>query len=45
MLKSTLSVDHRVVDGAVAAKMLSDFGKILENPFDLWLQSRDIGII
>ena len=32
-LKSTLSVDHRVLDGAVAAKLLKDFNDIIENPF------------
>ncbi len=45
VIKSTLSVDHRVIDGAVAAKMLKDYNDILENPFDLWLQSKDLEII
>ena len=45
ILKSTLSVDHRVLDGAVAAKLLKDFNDIIENPFDLWLQSKDMEII
>ena len=45
MLKSTLSVDHRVLDGAVAAKLLQDFNDIIENPFELWLHSEDMEII
>ena len=45
ILKSTLSADHRVVDGAVAAKLLKDFNYIIENPFDLWLQSKDMELI
>ena len=45
ILKSTLSADHRVLDGAVAAKLLKDFHDIIENPFDLWLQSKDMKII
>ena len=45
ILKSTLSADHRVLDGAVAAKLLKDFHDIVENPFDLWLQSKDMEII
>ena len=45
ILKSTLSADHRVLDGAIAAKLLKDFHDIIENPFDLWLQSRDMEII
>ena len=45
ILKSTLSVDHRVLDGAVAAKLLKDFHDIIENPFDLWLQSKDMEVI
>lgn len=31
-MKATLSSDHRVIDGAVAARFLQDFKKILENP-------------
>ena len=38
-LKSTLSADHRVLDGAVAAKLLKDFNDIIEDPFNLWLMS------
>ena len=45
ILKSTLSADHRVLDGAVAAKLLNDFNDIIENPFDLWLQSKDMEVI
>ena len=45
ILKSTLSADHRVLDGAVAAKLLKDFHDIIENPFDLWLQSKDMKLI
>ena len=45
ILKSTLSADHRVLDGAVAAKLLKDFNDIIENPFDLWLQSKDMELI
>ncbi len=44
-LKTTLSADHRVLDGVVAAKLLNDFNDIIENPFDLWLQSKDMEII
>ena len=44
-VKSTLSADHRVLDGAVAAKLLKDFNDIVENPFDIWLESNDTGII
>ena len=45
ILKSTLSVDHRVLDGAVASKLLQDFNDIIENPFELWLHSEDMEII
>tara|TARA_B100000029_G_C17580844_1_gene959620 strand:- start:744 stop:1994 length:1251 start_codon:yes stop_codon:yes gene_type:complete len=45
VLKSTLSVDHRAVDGATAAKFLKDFNDIIENPFNIWLQSEDMKII
>ena len=45
ILKSTLSADHRVLDGAVAAKLLKDFNDIIENPFELWLQSKDMEIL
>ena len=45
VLKSTLSADHRVLDGAVAAKLLKDFSDIIEDPFNLWLMSNDMEII
>ena len=45
ILKSSLSADHRVLDGAVAGKLLKDYNDILENPFDLWLESKDMEII
>ena len=44
-LKSTLSADHRVLDGAVAAKLLKDFKYIIENPFEIWLKSNDMEVI
>ena len=36
-MKATLSSDHRIIDGAVAARFLQDFKKILENPASLVL--------
>ena len=45
IIKSTLSVDHRVLDGAMASKLLQDFNDIIENPFELWLHSEDMEII
>ena len=36
-MKSTISADHRALDGAVAAKLLKDFNDIIENPFQIWL--------
>ena len=44
-LKSTLSADHRVLDGAVAGKLLKDFNDIIEDPFQIWMQSNDMEII
>jgi len=44
-LKTTLSADHRVLDGAVAAKLLKEFNDIIENPFEIWLQSNDLEIL
>jgi pyruvate dehydrogenase E2 component (dihydrolipoamide acetyltransferase) len=35
VMKVTLSVDHRVTDGAVAARFLQQLRKLLENPADL----------
>ena len=45
ILKSTLSADHRVLDGAVAGKLLKDFHDIIESPFNLWLYTSDMNII
>ena len=45
ILKSTLSADHRVLDGAVAGKFLKDFNDIIENPYSLWLSSSDMEVI
>lgn len=36
-MKATLSVDHRVADGAQAARFMQDFKKLLENPVNLLL--------
>lgn len=36
-MKATLSSDHRIVDGAVAARFLQELKKILENPASLVL--------
>ena len=44
-LKSTLSADHRVLDGAVAGKLLKDFNDIIEDPFNLWIMSNYMEII
>jgi len=44
-LKSTLSADHRVLDGAVAGKLLKDFNDILEDPFEIWMKSSDMEVI
>ena len=44
-LKSTISADHRSLDGAVAAKLLKDFSDILEDPFQIWLNSFDMEVI
>ena len=44
-LKSTLSADHRALDGIVAAKLLKDFNDIIENPFEIWMDSNDLEII
>ena len=34
-MKATLSVDHRVADGAQAGRYLQEFRKLLENPVNL----------
>jgi len=44
-LKSTLSADHRTLDGIVAGKLLKDFNDIIENPFEIWMDSNDLEII
>jgi pyruvate dehydrogenase E2 component (dihydrolipoamide acetyltransferase) len=44
-LKSTLSADHRVLDGAVAGKLLKDFNDIIEDPFEIWIKSSDMEVI
>ncbi len=44
-LKSTLSADHRVLDGAVAGKLLKDFNDIIEDPFVIWINSNDMEVI
>lgn len=36
-MKVTLSSDHRIIDGAVAAHFLKDFKKLMENPATLLL--------
>ena len=33
ILNMTLAIDHRVVDGAMGARFLSDLKKVLENPY------------
>jgi pyruvate dehydrogenase E2 component (dihydrolipoamide acetyltransferase) len=37
LLKLSLTVDHRIIDGAVAAKFLSDLKGVIENPLRLLL--------
>ena len=44
-MKTTISADHRALDGAVAAKLLKDFNDILEDPFQIWLNSLDMEVI
>jgi pyruvate dehydrogenase E2 component (dihydrolipoamide acetyltransferase) len=36
-MQVTLSSDHRVVDGALAAQFLADVRRLLENPVSLFL--------
>ena len=45
LLKSTLSADHRVLDGAVAGKLVKDFNDIIQNPIEIWIESNDLNII
>jgi pyruvate/2-oxoglutarate dehydrogenase complex dihydrolipoamide acyltransferase (E2) component len=33
---ATLSADHRMVDGAMAAEYLREFRRLLEAPHELW---------
>ena len=37
VMTCTLSVDHRVVDGAVGAQYLAAFKKLIEDPLDMLL--------
>ena len=39
LVKTTLSVDHRVCDGAQAGRFLQEFKKLLENPVNLLADS------
>jgi pyruvate dehydrogenase E2 component (dihydrolipoamide acetyltransferase) len=36
-MRVTLSSDHRVVDGALAAQFLGDVRRLLENPVSLFV--------
>jgi pyruvate dehydrogenase E2 component (dihydrolipoamide acetyltransferase) len=36
-MKATLSSDHRIIDGAAAARFLQDLKRLLENPASLML--------
>jgi pyruvate dehydrogenase E2 component (dihydrolipoamide acetyltransferase) len=38
MMKVTLSVDHRVVDGAQAGRFLQEFKNLMENPTSLLVE-------
>ena len=38
MMKATVSVDHRVADGAEAAQFLVEIKNLLENPVSLLLE-------
>tara|TARA_Y100001960_G_C14651781_1_gene816288 strand:- start:352 stop:1215 length:864 start_codon:yes stop_codon:yes gene_type:complete len=42
ILKSTLSADHRVLDGATAANLLKNFHEVIENPLEIWINSDDM---
>ena len=41
MMKATLSVDHRVADGAQAGRFVQEFKKLLENPVNLLADQAD----
>ena len=41
---ASLSADHRVLDGAIAAKLLKDFKKIIEDPLEIWINSNEMKI-
>jgi pyruvate dehydrogenase E2 component (dihydrolipoamide acetyltransferase) len=43
VLKATLSADHRVVDGALAARFLSELKTVLENPACVLEGSEPVG--
>ena len=36
-MRVTLSSDHRVIDGALAAQFLAELRRLLENPVSLFL--------
>ena len=35
IMTATLSCDHRAIDGAVGAKLISEFKKLVENPISM----------
>ena len=37
VMSCTLSVDHRVVDGAVGAEFMAEFKKLIEDPLSMLL--------
>jgi pyruvate dehydrogenase E2 component (dihydrolipoamide acetyltransferase) len=37
VMTCTLSVDHRVVDGALAAAWMAEFKRVIEDPLSLML--------
>lgn len=37
MMNITLSVDHRIIDGLLAARFVTEVGRLLENPVELFL--------
>ena len=43
MMRVTLSVDHRAVDGATAARLLGAFKRFVENPMVLLIDSAPLG--